>query len=406
MSATAATLNLQATAAEQTMLPASIVGFFFSFRLFIILLTVRVFQAEAQTGTALGLGLNYLLLLGVVFVSFGPAPTTLRSTLRSPSFRWVLVFIGFSFCSLFWTAAVSVSAAFAFWTAMAADTAIVVLLLRTAPEQRVAASLMKGYISGAVAISAIAWILPAQSDLRLGDEELLGPNQIGYVCAFAVFLAQYLIAKGNRQWKFSAVFLAVTLLRTFSKTTIVAFLVGQIFLIVRDKAIGRRKKMYLAFGTCVVLATFWPLISAYYEVYTNAGNQAETLTGRIGIWAFILDKALDQPWIGHGFHSVWKVIPSFGPFEARHAHNEILQQFYAYGAAGIAMLIGLYGSFFRQMRRIPSGPMKTLSLGLLVFALIRGLADTEVFDVSLPLWMIALLGITTMRTEFSREVTQ
>ena len=81
-------------------------------------------------------------------------------------------------------------------------------------------------------------------------------------------------------------------------------------------------------------------MASYYEVYINAGNQSETLTGRIGIWALILEKALEQPWIGHGFHSVWKVIPPFGPdqFEPRHAHNELLQQFYAYGVAGIPLV--------------------------------------------------------------------
>ena len=31
---------------------------------------------------------------------------------------------------------------------------------------------------------------------------------------------------------------------------------------------------------------------------------------------------------------------------------------------------------------------------LLIFTLIRGLADTENFDLSLPLWLAALIGIT------------
>jgi exopolysaccharide production protein ExoQ len=107
-----------------------------------------------------------------------------------------------------------------------------------------------------------------------------------------------------------------------------------------------------------------------------------------------LSAAKEQPWIGHGFHSVWKVIPPFGPFEARHAHNEVLQQFYAYGAVGVVILIALYGSLYREIRRISMGPLKTLFLAMLLFILIRGLADTEVFDLSLPLWAIALIGST------------
>ena len=92
------------------------------------------------------------------------------------------------------------------------------------------------------------------------------------------------------------------------------------------------------------------------------------------------------------------MIPPFGEFEARHAHNELLQQFYAYGVAGVAMVIAIYGSFYRQIRKLPPVPLKTFFLSLLVFVLIRGLGDTEAFDLSLPLWAIALMG--TMLSEF------
>jgi exopolysaccharide production protein ExoQ len=384
------------------LLPGAI-GFFFAFRLVLVLLTVRVFQSDPQAGVVVSVGLNLLLFAVVAFHSFGPGQTTLRSTLRVPCFRWVLLFLGFSACSLFWTAAVSLSAAVIYWCAMAADVAMVVLLLRTGPEARMVSALMKGFIIGACLIAVIAWFMPSQSDLRLGDEELLGPNQIGYVCAFAVFFAQYLIREGAPQWKFPAALLAITHLRSLSKTTIVAFVLAQLFLLVRDKTISRKSKILFAVAACLVVAIFWNLLGAYYEIYSNAGNQAETLTGRLGIWAFILDKAIEQPWIGHGFHSVWKVIPPFEAFEARHAHNELLQQFYAYGVAGVIMLVGLYASFYRQIRRIPVRPLRTLSLGLLFFVLVRGLADTEAFDLSLPLWTITLIGLTVTRTYHSGE---
>jgi len=382
---------------QRTALMPGAIGLFFSFRLIIVLLSVHVFQADPQVGVILSVGLNLLLFTVVAFHSFGPGQTTLRSTLQVPCFRWVLLFLAFSACSLFWTVAVSLSAALVYWCAMTADVAMIVLLLRTGPGPRMVSALMKGYVLGACLIAAIAWLLPSQSDLRLGDEELLGPNQIGYTCAFAVFFAQYLIHKGAPVWKIPAALLAITLLRSLSKTTIVAFVLAQLFILVRDKSISRRSKILFAIATCLVIAIFWNLLSAYYEVYSNAGNQSETLTGRLGIWAFILDKAIEQPWIGHGFHSVWKVIPPFEAFEARHAHNELLQQFYAYGAVGVLMLAGLYGSFYRQIRKIPLRSIRTLLLGLLLFVLVRGLADTEAFDLSLPLWAITLIGLTTAR---------
>jgi hypothetical protein len=71
---------------------------------------------------------------------------------------------------------------------------------------------------------------------------------------------------------------------------------------------------------------------------------------------------------------------------------------------GVIMLAGLYGSFYRQIRMLRVGPLRTLLVGLLLFVLVRGLADTEAFDLSLPLWTITLIGLTVARTHHSGEV--
>jgi len=81
----------------------------------------------------------------------------------------------------------------------------------------------------------------------------------------------------------------------------------------------------------------------------------------------------------------------------------LLQQFYAYGVVGILMLVGVYASFYRQIRRLSASPLRTLFLGLLLFTLVRGLADTEVFDLSLPLWAITLFSVTLTRSGMSTE---
>jgi O-antigen ligase len=287
---------------------------------------------------------------------------------------------------------------------MACDFTIVVLLLRIGFVEQTGSALMRGYVWGVCTIGVIAWILPAQSDLRLGDEDYLGPNQIGFACAFAFFFAQYLMRRGSKGLIAPAVFLAITMLRSLSKTTIIAFVAGQFVLLIRDRSLSTKAKLYLGSAAGLLIALFWGLFAAYFDVYTHAGNQSETLTGRIGIWAFILNEALQQPWIGHGFHSVWKVIPPFGPFETRHAHNELLQQFYAYGVVGVGLVTMLYANVYREIRRAQTEPrtepgtepragaFQPIFLAMFVFILVRGLADTEVFDLSLPLWTIVLIG--------------
>jgi exopolysaccharide production protein ExoQ len=376
-----------------------IVGLFFSFRLFIMLLSVRIFGTEPQTGTGISLALNFLLLVVVAFQSFGAADYAFRSMLKLSSVRWVLLFLIFSCLSLFWSVAASLSAAIAYWCAMAADVATVILLLRTGSTTDSVHSLMKGYVWGACALAIVAWLLPAQSDLRLGDEELLGANNIGYLCALAFFFAQYLLHQKVGRYGIAAIVLGVTLLRSLSKTTIVAFVLAEGFLLLRDKSMSGKTKLLLLSSAALVGIAFSSLLVSYFDIYSNTGNSPETLTGRLGIWAFILDEAIKEPWLGHGFYSVWKVIPPFGEFEARHAHNELIQQFYLYGVAGIFLMAGLYGSFYRQARRFATGSLKIFFYSLLLFILIRGLAESEPYDFSLPLWAIIMFTLLLERTD-------
>jgi O-antigen ligase len=336
------------------------------------------------------LAANYLLFIAALPAGATPQ-RTMAELLRWPCVRVVLLFLLLTGASLGWTVAASLPAAVAFWLAMAADTGTVLLLLRKAEVDDVADSVMRGFITGACAMAVIAWLMPAQSDLRLGDEELLGPNQIGWACAFALLLAQYLVRVRSERWRFAMVLLTLTLARSLSKTSIVAMVAGEGYILLRDRRMSGKVKLLVVGAAVCLVAVFWGLYAQYYDVY-RTGDQAETLTGRLGIWAYMMNEAMDAPWLGHGFHSVWKVIPPFGVFEARHAHNELLQQFYAYGLAGVLMLALLYGSVLRQLLRLRHDGPRILLQGMLLVVIVRGFADTEAFDLSLPSWFIVLLG--------------
>lgn len=392
------TIDSSSASASSSKLPF-VVGFYFAFRLFIMLLSVRVLGTDPRTGTALSLAADFLLLLCVAFCSLGDVRQPLSEWMRLPAIPWVIAFLGFSCCSFLWSDTASMATSIAYWCGMTADVVIVVLLIQSAPLTEVTNPFMEGYVWGAVAVAAIAWIMPAQSDLRLGDEELLGANQIGYLCGFAFFFAQYLMLERKGKFGIQAFFLAITLLRTLSKTTILAFIVSEGFLLIVDKSISRKIKIWSVIGTFTVVATLWNLLSSYYEIYSNAGTQSSTLTGRVGIWAYLFAEALQQPWIGHGFDSVWNVVPPFGPeqFEAAHAHNELLQQFYAYGLVGVLLFLMIYWSIFRHIRRLNTGAVRTFLFAFLIFILVRGTADTDRFDLSLPMWAILMLSLLVER---------
>jgi exopolysaccharide production protein ExoQ len=382
--------------------PALLVGFFLGFHLIVIVLAAWLFGATPQAGDMVDLSLNYLVLVVVAFACLGNARCDLHFLRSAPSF-WALCFLLFSGCSLAWTVAVSVPAAFVFWCAMAADVAMVILLLRSQTAERVITSLFRGYVYGACAVALIAWLLPTPADKRLGYEGLMGTNAIGFACAFAFFIVQYLVLVRRERHTLAMLLLGITLLRSLSKTTIVAFLLSQTILLATSRNIPRRTKILVTLSAFLIVLLFSSMLVSYIEDYATSNeagySEADSLSGRLGIWALIGSEATERPWFGHGFHSVWNVIPPFGAdhFEIRHAHNELLQQFYAYGAVGVVLFFGIYVSFFRQIRRLPRGTLRTFLFSFLVFILIRGLADTEVFDLSLPLWMIILFSALMQR---------
>jgi exopolysaccharide production protein ExoQ len=367
---------------------AFVVGFFFAFRAFIMVLSVRMLGTDPQTGTAISLAAGGLLLLLVAFSTVGQNTRSLRQIAGTASVRCALLYLAFSCLSLLWSETSSLSIAIVYWCGMAADFAAIALMLRARTVSRIAPSLMEGFIWGACLGAIVAWLLPAQSDLRLGDEELLGPNNIAYPLAIAFLFAQYLMR--NRLGKFAphAAFLGLTVLRSLSKTTILALLAAQALLLIADRSMKRRTKLYLLLCATLAFVAFSALLISYWEIYLNSGNQSETLSGRLGIWAYFLVEGAQKPWFGHGFNSVWGIVPTFGPdkFEAAHAHNELIQQFYAYGAIGACLFAGYYWSLFRQARKLASSPIRVFLFAFLLFFLIRGFADTERFDLSLPMW--------------------
>lgn len=375
-------------------LTAAAAGFLFSFRAILVMITARWLRIGTETGVAASLIAELVLLMVVTFQSIGPASRSLRSLTRPASVRWVLVFLGFSCSSLLWSATVSRSASFMYWSATAADVAIVLLLLRTRPANVITHSLMRGFIAGACLLAAIAWIMPTQEDLRLGDQDYFNTNQIGNLCAIAIFMEQFLLRRKDGKRRAATIFLTVTLLRTLSKATIIAFLLAEGFLLVYDKTMSRKKKALVIAGATLLLLAFGGLIESYFDAYTTTGNQAATLTGRTGIWAYTLEESLQKPWTGNGMDAMWKVFPPFGrdQFEARHAENELLQQFFAYGLAGLVMLIGLYGSLYQRIRRLPQGRAKAILAGIMLYVVVRGFAEAEPFDLLLPLWMITLIA--------------
>src|ERR1035438_7328132 len=198
-------------------LTAAAVGFLFSFRAVLVLISARWLSWGTEPGVIAGIVAEIILLLMATLQACGPQARSIGWIFRLPCVRWVLCFLAFSCCSLVWSGTASRLASSMYWGAMAADVAIVLMLLLNRAVMEVAHSIMKGYVVASVVLAAVAWLIPAEWDLRLGDLEYFNTNQIANICAMGVFLAQFLASRKDGRWRVSMVLLTLTLVRSMSK---------------------------------------------------------------------------------------------------------------------------------------------------------------------------------------------
>ena len=371
-----------------------VVGFSFALQPMTSLVAVDVFGMTAPAGSVLR-----LVLAASMFAMIGMIRLGSRGVGSHPvvSLRWAYAYLALTGCSIAWSEAASRAASSAYWLGTACSFGTVVLLLSSYDDRRsAAAAVMYGFVAGAFVVALTAWWMPAQADLRLGDEEYFNSNTIASICSFGVLFAEYLIRVGQRSSWWMVTLLSSTVLRSLSKTTILALVVAEVWLLLRDRSVSRRSKIFQALAGAGLLLIFSGLFIAYLDVYIGFGNQAETLTGRTAIWSWAFAGGLEKPWAGHGFDSMWKVAPVFGTFEARHAENELLQQFYAYGVLGLIALVGCYGALWKELKRETEDSGLIVLRAIILFVLVRGLAEAEPFDLLLPLWTVALIGTAAL----------
>jgi exopolysaccharide production protein ExoQ len=374
-------------------------GALFACRTIFAMVSARWLNLGPEPGVLASFGLSVVLMTAAMLAAIGEHAATMAWAVRARPVRWVLLYLAFSGCSLLWGLSTSPATSVIYWGGLVCDVGIVLLLVRACSAERTAHSLMRGFVYGTCVLAAIAWMMPVERDLRLGDMEYFNTNQIANLCALALMMCNLLVIRRKGRWRVVTLFLGITLFRSLSKSTLIAFMAAQAYLLFRDRSMSRRRKWLLVVAPIVVVVCFWGLLDAYYGIYTATGNEAETLTGRTAIWVWALDAGLSRPWFGNGLDAMWKVAPPFGGelFEARHAENELLQQFFAFGICGIVLLVGAYGSLYRETRALRGAERSALT-AFLVFVIVRGFAEAEPFDLLLPLWLITALALL-MRTE-------
>ena len=198
----------------------------------------------------------------------------------------------------------------------------------------------------------------------------------------------------------------VTLLRTLSKASIAAFAAAAVLYLLRDSHMSRRAKVWIGIGSATVIASSWGLLETYANTYDQV-NHVETLTGRTFIWAVAWEEALKSPWLGHGFYSFRFVIPADGSLRAVAGAQRVLTAVFLLwdcrcGDVDWPVLeLSTRDSGMRAAENLQPWP-----LPIMLFAVVRGLVDTERFDINYPLWLITLFMLALRQSSAGGAVSK
>ena len=176
------------------------------------------------------------------------------------------------------------------------------------------------------------------------EKNTLGINMtIGFVACAAAGLLE---PRRRRLWTAAACLCFVLLLGSTSKTSLVSCLLGGcglvLVVIVRRGPVGKIVGTYAAVAAALLLGL--GLLTASDLFLAVLGKDA-TLTGRTKIWAGVMNRIQERPWLGYGYEAVWTDTDPWAPlawitkqsgFRAYHAHNSWLEQWLGLGVLGLS----------------------------------------------------------------------
>jgi O-antigen ligase len=128
------------------------------------------------------------------------------------------------------------------------------------------------------------------------------------------------------------------------------------------------------------------------ELIARSGSSKEilTLSGRLIIWPYAMDRIAEAPLLGHGHASGIEVFKGFAPWKIVHAHNAYLQALLYVGVVGTLPLLGGLLAQLRVFLRQPE-PVRDI---ILLYTLLSGITEQSLLS-NLPsggvvLWMVSV----------------
>lgn len=134
-----------------------------------------------------------------------------------------------------------------------------------------------------------------------------------------------------------------------------------------------------------------------------------TLTGRTGIWAVVIGKIAQHPWVGYGYKGFWRGMEGDSAdvwyetfFLAPHAHNGFLDITVELGLIGLSLFLLTYGkSCLRAITWLKLNPsaIGLLPITYLMFMFLYNLTENSLTDPNYFIWALYSSITTSMLTQ-------
>lgn len=127
------------------------------------------------------------------------------------------------------------------------------------------------------------------------------------------------------------------------------------------------------------------------SLISRSGHSGEilSLSGRLDIWPYVIDRIAEAPMLGHGAASGMMLFKGFVRWKITHAHNLYLQALLYLGMVGFTLLMGVLLCQLRVFLRYPS-PVRDI---LVLYIALKGLTEQSILS-NMPSGTVAVWMVT------------
>jgi O-Antigen ligase len=307
--------------------------------------------------------------------------------LIQPSFRWMFLLALFSIASAAYSPAKAYSFAWGFKLMLA------VMLLRVILDEIESMDDLRWFLRAALwsftvlVVLCLAQLAATPHPWAEGRmSEALSPTGVSAIAAtlFLLGLAFYVEKSKGGYLVLAGLGFCVMLLGGGKGAIVAALIAGTTFFILRKNLKSGLLFLMMVVMLGGILVAVTP-VQKYFVDYARSG-EAETGTGRVGLWQAIVPAILEKPLYGHGFASskfIFEDVEDVG-WPAGHTHNGFLEVLYNNGVIGLVFLLAVLWRTVRNLlwviRKMQAGEMRTWAIGafaLLIFEILNGMLNAS-----------------------------